>query len=321
MNILIVTTEWARFEGDNAGIHVLNQVNRLRQAGLTVDVFPFRGRKNPFAYWQARQNFKKIDISKYDVIHAHHGQAGLIALAQNQRPVVVTFHGSDLQGIRNQLGGLTALGRVLRLSSQWVACRANEIILVADHLAKHIHNRPYHLIPAGVDLNLFHPISMEKARARLGFATNARLILFVGDPERTEKRFWLAKKAVEFLREKFFAQIVIANGVFPEKMPLYMNACNVLLVTSSTEGSPNAIKEALACNLPIVSTDVGDIRQRLDTIEGCVICANDKPETIAKAIAQVFINNKHIDGRNAVQNLDEDILVQKVIAVYQKAIL
>lgn len=317
MNVLIVTTEWPRFEGDISGIHVRNQINRLKQAGIVVDVFPFRGRKNPFAYWRARQNFKKLDISKYDIIHAHHGQSGIVALAQKQRPVIVTFHGSDLQGIRDQHGRITLPGHVLRLASRWVASRANEIILVADHLAKNINNRPYHLIPAGLDLDLFRPMLMEEARAALGLPADKKLILFVGDPQRTEKRFWLAQKAVEILETP---QIVIANGVPPEKMPLYMNACNILLVTSSTEGSPNAVKEALACNLPIVSTDVGDIGQRIKPIEGCILCPNGQPETISSAIGQALSRNERIHGRESVLAFDENILAQKVIKVYQKAI-
>jgi glycosyltransferase involved in cell wall biosynthesis len=260
-----------------------------------------------------------MDISEYDVIHAHHGQSGIVALAQKKRPVVITFHGTDLQGIRDQSGQVTPLGYVLRLSSQWVAMHAGEIILVADHLAKHIRNRPYHLIPAGIDLNLFRPLPMEDARFMLGLPTDMRLILFVGDPDRTEKRFWLAQKALDFLHE--MVQLVVVNGVSPEKIPFYMNACDILLVTSSTEGSPSVVKEALACDLPIVSTDVGDIRQRIKSIDGCVVCENDLPETIALALKKVLDRNKRIEGRESVRDLDERLLTQKIIQVYEKAIL
>ncbi|MDD2921899.1 MAG: glycosyltransferase, partial [Anaerolineales bacterium] len=308
---------WSRFEGDIAGIHARNQISRLKQAGITVDVFPFRGKKNPLAYWRARRRFQELDIAKYDVIHAHHGQAGIVALAQNQRPVVVTFHGSDLQGIRDQRGRVTPLGYVLRFASQWVASRADEIILVAEHLAKRIRNRPYHLIPAGIDLTRFRPMPMDESRAALGLAADKKLILFVGDPNRTEKRFWLAKKSAAL---QGAAEIIIANGVPPENMPLYMNACDILLVTSSTEGSPNAVKEALACNLPIVSTDAGDIRQRIQSVEGCILCEDDSAETIGAAIEQALKRNKRIRGRETVLEFDENALAEKVIMVYRKAV-
>ena len=320
MKVLIVTSEWPVCKNDITGIHVVNQVKRLKEAGVQVSVFSFYGRKNPFNYIRAALRFRLLNLKSFDLIHAHHGQSGIIALTQNLLPVIVTFHGSDLQGIRDRQGRLTLLGYVLRLSSQRVASRADEIILVADHLAKYIGHRSYHLIPAGIDLNLFHPMPMDQARSILGLPANMRLILFVGNPERTEKRFWLAQKALSLMHEASPVQIVIANGVPPEKMPLYMNACNTLLVTSSTEGSPNVIKEALACALPIVSTDVGDIRQRIMSIDGCIVLENDLPETIANALKQALAENKRIDARETVQDLDENILVQKVIKVYQKVV-
>ncbi len=318
--VLIVTSEWSTSINDISGIHVGNQVNRLRAAGLNVSVFNFLGHKNPLNYIKAIMRFRRLDFENYDVIHAHHGQSGIVALAQRQCPVVVTFHGSDLQGIRDEHGRVTPLGYVLSLSSQWIASRANEIILVADYLAKYIHNRPYHLIPAGIDLNLFNPLSMDEARSILGLPTNKRLILFVGNPARTEKRFWLAQKAVESLHGTIPAQLVVANGVLPRKMPLFMNACDILLVTSSTEGSPNTVKEALACDLPIVSTDVGDVRQRIQSIEGCIVCENDHPETIATALKEVLARNKRIKGRKSVRDLDENLLSLKIIQVYEKAV-
>ncbi len=320
MRVLIVTTEWPRFDNDISGIHVENQVNRLRAAGLNVSVFNFPGHKNPLNYIKAIIRFRHLDFERYDVVHAHHGQSGIVALAQKHCPVVVTFHGSDLQGIRDKNGQVTLSGYILRLSSQFVASRVNEIILVADHLAKYIHNRPYHLIPAGMDLNLFRPTSMEEARSTLGIPKNKHLVLFVGNPARTEKRFWLAQRAVAILHETIPVELVTANSVPLEKMPLYMNACDILLVTSSTEGSPNTVKEALACDLPIVSTDVGDIRQRIESIEGCIVCTNDQPKVIALALKEALDRNERIKGRESVQDLDENFLIQKIIQVYEKAV-
>ena len=321
MRGFIITTEWPRFEGDISGIHVVNQIKSLKQAGLSVDVFSFRGHKNPLSYWNASREFRKINLSQYDIIHAHHGQSGIVALSQYQRPVVVTFHGSDLQGIRDLRGRVTPLGYMLRFSSRWVASRATEVILVSQNLAHYLPKRIlYQIIPAGMDLNLFRPIPMTEARTALGFPLDTRLVLFIGNPERTEKRFWLAQKATNIIRDALVVQLVVANNLVLEQIPLYMNACNVLVVTSSSEGSPNVVKEALACNLPIVSTDVGDVRQRIGSIDGCIVCDNDDPETIAFALKQVLARNERICGRKTVSDLDENLLTKKVIAVYEKAL-
>lgn len=304
-----------------SGIHVIQQKHCLEETGHAVDVFHFHGRKNPLNYRKAVSDFKRVDLEKYDIVHAHHGQSGLIALSQNLRPVVVAFHGSDLQGIRDLQGRITLLGRILRISSRWVSKHANAVILVAGHLARYLPaSVEYHVIPVGINVELFRPFAMIDARQALGLPSNEHLILFVGDPDRTEKRFWLAQKTVELLSDKFNTRLILAHNIPHQQMPLFMNACDALLVTSSTEGSPSVVKEALACNLPIVSTDVGDVRERIGNIEGCEVCADDRPETIAASLSRVLSRGQRINGRQAVLELDEKLLTQKVIQVYHRAI-
>jgi teichuronic acid biosynthesis glycosyltransferase TuaC len=321
MKILIVTSEWPQFPGSQVGLHVVNQINYLQEAGLLVDVYHFLGHQNPFNYLRAICEFKKINLRPYDLIHAHHGQSGIVALSQRQRPVVVTFHGSDLQGIRDTRGMVTTLGYILQLTSQWVAKRANRIILVSQHLADYLPvQRPYKVIPIGIDLDLFQPFPADEARRALGLPEWGKLILFVGDPQRTEKRYWLAKSAIDACIKggSSDAKLVVANNIPHERMPLYMNACDALLLTSSTEGSPTVIKEALACNLPIVSTDVGDVRTRLSNIDGCMVCSDDSITSIAQALANVLQTSRRIRGRESVLDLDERRLVRKVMAIYHE---
>jgi len=320
IKVLIVTSEWPSFPGDIAGIHVFDQADQLRAAGIDVEVFAFRGRKNLIRYAKAIIDFLRLDRKHFDVIHAHHGQSGVVALSQRTQPVVVTFHGSDLQGIRDMSGHITLQGRILQFLCRIIARFADDIILVSNHLKVYIPARTYQVIPAGIDLNLFRPIPSLQARAKLNLPENRYLVLFVGDPERTEKRFRLAHESIERLKNQLNVELVVANGVLREMMPYYMNACDVLLVTSFHEGSPSVVKEALACNLPVVSTDVGDVRERIGEIGGCVLCANDRPETIATALRQSLSRDKRIDGRTTVLDLDERVLAQKVIEVYQRTL-
>ncbi len=161
---------------------------------------------------------------------------------------------------------------------------------------------------------------LEEARERLNFSQDKRLILFAADPCNPVKRYTLAKEAVEKLKEDFSVELIAARAVPHSLMPIYMSACDALLLTSLHEGSPNVVKEALACNLPVVSVDVGDVRDRLHEIEGCVVCANDSPETIAQGLAQVFIRQQRVSGREAVRHLDEKLLVEKLISVYEQAV-
>lgn len=321
MRVLMITSEWPSLGAPEAVPFVVRQVEYLRRAGVDIEVLHFRGARNPCNYWHAwRQVQERLSNGHFDLIHAQWGQSAIAALP-NRVPVVITFRGSDLQGIRDTYGRVTPMGWVLRLASQWVAGRAGAVILVARQLALQLPvGTEYHLIPAGIDLSTFQPMSMMDARVALGLPMDKKLVLFVGGRERIEKRLWLAEDTVALLQVGVPVQLVIAERVPPKRMPQYMNACDALIVTSSSEGSPNVVKEALACNLPIVSTDVGDVRERIGGVEGCIVCGDDRPKTIASALKTVLDRGGRIDGRGTVLDLDERLVTQKVIAVYEAAI-
>ena len=321
LRLWVVTSEWPTASNIVSGIHVAQQVKYLREHGLAVDVFAFRGRANPFRYaravWRSRTQHK---AEEYDVIHAHHGQSGIVALCQGKRPVVVTFHGSDIQGIRRLDGRQTVKGYLLAKLSWLVAKSADEVIVVSQHLARYLPARSYQVIPAGVNMDIFFPRSQSQTREMLGLPGDQPLVLFVGSPDNPIKRYDLACQVIESTCPSLNATLLIANEVSQSQVALYMNACDALLLTSLHEGSPNAVKEALACNLPVVAVDVGDVRQRIGPVAGCVACDDDRPETITAALEQVLERRERVNGQAAVQDLDESLLTQKVIAVYERAL-
>src|SRR5262249_51226345 len=153
-------------------------------------------------------------------------------------------------------------GRLLRTVSRLAAHRADELVVVSSHMRKFVPSRVVHVIPSGLDFSRLPLLSKADARRQLGLSAEKRLILFVGNPSEARKRYPLAKRVVSRLDPALGAEIVVAWGVSYDQIPIYMNACDALLFVSMYEGSPNVIKEALACNLPIVSVDVGDVRER-----------------------------------------------------------
>lgn len=321
LHVLILTSEWPTPAHPEWVPFLVQQVRYLEMAGVDVDVFSFRGGKNPFRYLMAWIELrKKWKVSQFSLMHAHFGQSALLALPK-KIPLVITFHGSDLQGYIGNNGQPTITGELLKWVSRVVSRWADRCIVVSNHLAKYLPaDSKIEIIPGGIDLHLFSPISQTLARNTLNLPPDVPLILFAGHPKNPIKRFILAEKAVSLLVKDTHAQLITVHGVSHILMPVYLSACNALLLTSKHEGSPTIVKEALACNLPIVSTDVGDVLERIGAIEGCEVCADDRPETIAAALTRVLSRSQRINGRQAVLELDEKLLAQKVIRVYQRAI-
>lgn len=320
LNVLIITSEYPSREHPDDAPFIAREVESLRAAGFDIDVFHFRGRKRFCNYFRAwAQAHKKMREKKYDLIHAHFGQSGLLALFPKIYPLVITFRGSDVEGIVDEKSHYTLQGKILQLISRLTATMADECILVSSSMTKKLPKRDYHIIPSGIDLDLFKPGSKIEARKTLGLLHEKQYILFGGNPDQPVKRYNLALEVMQRVQDEMPDTELITPCKIPHTvMPVYMNASDVLLMTSSHEGSPNMIKEALACNLPIVSTKVGDVEERIGDVEGCFVSDIDNPEKLAEYVIKVLKQRIEISGRKYVLNLDEKTSINKVLAVYDK---
>ena len=323
IRVLMITSEWPTVGQPRTTHFIKRQADFLKTAGIDVDVFHFQGRKNPLKYLRAwTQAQGRLARERYDLVHAQFGQSGLLALPK-RIPLVVTFRGSDLLGIVGDKDGrYTPQGKIGQKISRMVASRADAVIVVSEQMKTHLPpSIPAHVIPSGIDFDLFRCMSQEEARLRLGLPLNERLVLFVGRPTQARKRFEISERAVEILNRSLPSKLIIAWGVDHAEMPTYMNACDVLVFTSMQEGSPNAVKEALACNLPVVSVPVGDVAMRIQGIEGCQLCADDSPESVAAALERVLRRGQRSASRERVKNLDEKIITGQVIRIYQSTLV
>jgi glycosyltransferase involved in cell wall biosynthesis len=324
MRILYVTSEWPSKEYPVAGAFLRSQVSALQKAGIDIDVMSFRGRRKPTRYWHIyRQIQRKISHEHYDLAHAHFGNSGFLLSLPKRLPLVVTFHGSDLIGLYSDKGRYEYISLALRQAMKFVAYQADEVILVAQHLARYLNRKDYHVIPCGVDLSRFTPISRQEARDKLGLPAEEKFVVFVGNIHRAVKRYSLALDVMKVLARRhpdINAKLIPVFDVPHEDVPLYLGAANALLLTSKHEGSPTVIKEAMACNLPIVSTDVGDVRERLQNVTDCAIATTDTPEELAEHLAHILRQEKRTNGREIIQELDESNLAERNIEVYRAAI-
>lgn len=318
LRVLMVTSAWPSPGQPRTTHFIKRQADFLQAAGVELDVFHFRAARNPLNYAAAwRELQQRISRGRYDVLHAQFGQSGLLAIPK-RLPLVVTFRGSDLLGIVGRGGRYTLAGRLLQRLSRWVARRADAVIVVSPHMQAFLPpDVRAHVVPSGLDLRSFRLIPRDEARRHLGLPLAQRLVLFAANPEWPRKRYALAQQAMALVTTPQGTELVVPWGAPYSDMPYYMNACDVLLFTSMQEGSPNVVKEALACNLPVVSVAVGDVPARLAGVRGCEVTADERPETIARALERVLARADRVAGREAVADLDEARLAQRVIAIYQ----
>jgi teichuronic acid biosynthesis glycosyltransferase TuaC len=320
LKVLMITNEWPTPDAPYRVPFIKRQADALIKAGIDLEVFSFEGRKNPARYLEAWMRVRrKLRDTRYDLVHAQFGQSAVLALPKRV-PLVVTFRGSDLEGYIGSNNRYPIFSHVLRLISKLMARAADEVILVSERLAQHIHTRSYHVVPSGLDLDLFKPHDKRVAREKLNLPLDTKLVLFAANPSNPIKRFDLANAAVEMLKPRMNVELVATKNVPYPQMPLYMNACDALILTSTHEGSPNVVKEALACNLRVVALDVGDIAQRLGSLEGCVLCPNERVETLAAGLEVALNHPAPFDGRSTVIPLDENLTAARVIDIYRCAV-
>lgn len=323
MKVYIITTEWPTCENPFAVPFLTHHVSLLSDSGVAVEVFHFQGKKNPLIYIKSWCKIRKTAFWKEaDILHAHWGQSAFIALFSKKR-LVITYHGSDLQGIIGKNQNNTIQGIILKTFSQLVAHKADYCITVSQKLNELLSSKCKNIksLPIGIDTEEFYPMDKKSCRKRLNLDNEAKIVLFISDPNRTEKRFSLARDAVDEyqkLHPDKRITLLMVNGIDHSMVPSYINSGDALILTSTHEGSPTVVKEALACKLPIVSFDVGDVAERISNVDGCYLCKEETIECLVKGL-EVAITHGPLGDLpiNAIKNLDERNNVSEVIEIYK----
>jgi glycosyltransferase involved in cell wall biosynthesis len=198
----------------------------------------------------------------------------------------------------------------------------DRVILVSQEQKEKLGYEKADIIPCGIDLDLFQPMPREEARKRLDIPPESKLVLvtWAGDISRPEKRFDIAQSAVALAQEKDSKiQLLPVTGKPYSMIPLYMNACDVLLLVSNAEGSPMVIKEAMACNLPIVSVPAGDVAEVISGTDGCYICSQD-PSDVAEKLVLALSDTKRTNGRERIRHFEQNGTARQIAALYRSVL-
>lgn len=328
--VLQVTNMWpieadgpgpAGSPGPRYGIFVKRQVDSLVEAGVRCDVLLIRGFESRLAYVIAALFlFAKGFARQYQLVHVHAGETAFAARFYLTAPMIVTYYGSDLLGTPRADGSVPTHMRLL-CSLQSAHARLTTRTITQSREMENVLPVPVQhrnlVIPSGVDPEVFSPVDREAARKELGWAPGERIALFAADPAVPRKRVWLAQEACAWVRGRVEGlRLHVAANVAPGDMPLLMSAADCLLLTSSIEGSPNVVKEAILCNLPVVTTRVGDVEKVLAEIKPSWFC-DATPDSLGAALAECLSKPQRSNGREASGWLRSATIAQPHLDLYE----
>jgi glycosyltransferase involved in cell wall biosynthesis len=300
---------------------IASQIGALRSSGIDVDVLEVSG--PPKLKYLAAMRGLRARAAAYDLVHANFGYCGWVARSQLRRPVVVSFLGSDLLGTAGREGKATLSSRAVVAANQRLARLVDAVIVKSAQMARLLSPVPAHVIPHGVDTRRFRPLELAEARERLGWHADGRYVLFAGNPANPVKAFGVAAAAVERARARSARaiELVPLTGIAPDEMPVHMSAADALILSSWSEGSPNVVKESMACNLPVVSVPVGDVPQLLAGVEPAAILPRD-PDALGGALTELLDAPRRSNGREqlARKGLELEPAAARVAAIYQEVV-
>lgn len=321
LRILTVTGAYPAEYKPHWGTFIKSQVDSLIEEGLEVEVIRPRPGPMPWRYAVAVASvFLKTLTGRYDLVHGHYGLWCLVARLQWTTPVVASFLGDDVFGTPTADGGYTKKAALVVHISRWLSRHVDAVIVKSQQMRSVIPASKVYVIPNGVDFELFRPIPRAEARAALGWDPDRYYVLFAANPQEPRKGFALAQAAIERLcAHGVPAALVVANGLPQTELVRRMNASNALLLTSIHEGSPNVVKETMACNVPVVSTDVGDVAQVVGRTVGCAVCPRD-PDALAMALNAAVRLRGPTTGREDIRHLNRAVVAHQVTAIYESVI-
>lgn len=305
MRVLVV----ASFNKGRFSPFIVEQAEALKEYGSEIEYFGLQGKGLLGYLGNVPQLKRKIDEFCPDIIHAHYGLSGLFANLQRQIPVVTTYHGSDI----NDQKALPFSQFAMRLSA-WNIFVSRRIMEIAKP------KKNYSLLPCGIGLCELQQMEKSIARQRMNLDANKRYVLFAGAFDNEVKNAPLARKTVEELCNPNVTLLEL-KGYSRDEVTMLMCAVDAFLMTSFTEGSPQVIKEALACGCPIVSVDVGDVKERIEGLNGCYVAETRDAAELAVLLQNALGFEGKTKGREKVisDRLDNQLVAQQLMDIYRSA--
>ena len=310
---------------------VVEQGECLRQLGITIEYMPVRGNY----ILAVRELKRKIRAFQPDIVHAHYGLSAITAELQSLVPVVTTFHNGE------------TLNWHVNLMTSLFSLRAKHVVYVAQHIHDLVYFKAknHSIIPCGVNMDDCHIIDQSAARQQLGFEEGGKYILFGGAFDNLRKNYAILREAVERIEQAPWVPVeggercgnivcLEMKGLSRTECVLRMNACDLFALPSHSEGSPQALKEAMACNCPILATDIADVRTLLGDLAGHYILRNPRKtherwdadkkslQEMTELLQEALCFTSRTNGRDRIleMGLSNEQVAKRLIAIYQSLV-
>ena len=330
MRTLIATNMYPTPLYPHFGIFVKEQAESLQKASVEVEVFFTSGRNHRSAYFRDIGRLRRlIRLGRFDIIHVHHSYSALqclaaLRLARARMPMVFTFHEGEAAldpRVRDPQADFLKQFVYSKRIKKFALGLATAIISVSRGLPEVTgFEGQYEIIPSGADLELFRPMDKSESRRRLALPQEKPIVFFPADPSRLiDKDVDLFHKALAHLPRK--PDILYGGAIPHEQMPVFMNAADAVIQTSRFEASPMVVKEAMACNRPVISTDVGDVAEIFGETPGCYLTVRS-PSAVAAAIECALRFRGPHEGRTRIVELglSMDDVTARILSVYEKVL-
>lgn len=321
MKVLQITTNYPTESNPILGIFMKEQIESVERFGVENVLFFSNGtehkvgKKGGGAIVHFKSIFKlaaHLLVHKYDIIHCHGALSGAILLLSGgaffNRCIVSFQNDPEQDGDKQFFRKLYPFFRKIIVKTKGPYLDKSKVIY----------------LPNGCNMSFFHPMDKDECKRQLGLATDKRYVLFVDSNtsrKRTQKRKDRFDEVMKILRDEYcYSDIeeLVMIGIPRVYVPAYMNACDLHLMTSDQEGSPNSVKECMCCNVPVVSTNVGNVHDLLDGVRGCYVSDSFDAHDLAVLADRVLSCNERHDMRSAIvhKKLDMDSVAERLYGIY-----
>jgi len=314
MNVLIVTNVYLpKWLNPKQSSFVRDQIALINKYHPNVEftLYTIRGNENKFSYIKSIWEVYKLTRSgKFDLVHIHYGISGLFLLftPKPSIPVIITLHGGDIQIEQGKKGQVALTKRIIK--------KCDYVISLSERMKSIVKEYNYRtsIIPISVDTEFFQP----KPHKREDVVN----IIFPGSLDRTIKNHPLFLKTVDILQKEYgyIVNEIDFDNISREEVRDNYRMADLVLLTSTSEGSPGVIKEGMSCNLPIVSTNVGDVASNLEGVANCAVAQDMDAEELALLCDKCLKNEiPGITGREKLAQLgfDDKTICDKIYSLYK----